>query len=164
MEEAVSPRCVRQLLISRKTLAVGDTPTFHVVIIYDDSASGGRAKHFYDRAIQELADECAFSFELWSFAVLALPEIANSVARATAEADFVILSMHGKTQLAFQTRDWLEKWLKLITDHKPALITLLDRRATRHGTTASTLAYLRKIADRHGISFYAHSYFALSSN
>ena len=72
---------------------------------------------------------------LWSFEVLALPEIANSVARVTAEADFVILSMHGKTQLAFQTRDWLEKWLKLITDHKPALIALLDRRVTKHGTT-----------------------------
>ena len=143
---------------------MGDTPTFHVVIIYDDSASGRRAKHFYDRAIQELADECDFSFELWNFEVLALPEIGNSVARVAAEADFVILSMHGKTQLSVQTRDWLEKWLNLIADHKPALIALLDRRVTKHATTASTLAYLRKIADRHEISFYAHAYFALSSS
>jgi hypothetical protein len=143
---------------------VGDTPTFHVVVIYDESASGRRAKHFYDRAIQELADECDFSFELWSFEVLALPKIGNSVARDAAEADFVILSMHGSAQLSVQTRDWLEKWLKLITDHKPALIALLDRRETRRGTAASTLAYLRKIADRHEISFYAHAYFALSSS
>jgi hypothetical protein len=143
---------------------VGDTPTFHVVVIYDDSASGRRAKHFYDRAIQELADECDFSFELWSFEVLALPKIGNSVARVAAEADFVILSMHASAQLSVQTRDWLEKWLKLITDHKPALIALLDRREKRRGTAASTFAYLRKIADRHGISFYTHPYFALSSS
>ena len=139
------------------------TSTFHVAVIYDDSASGRRAKHFYDRAIQELADECDFSFELWSFEVLALPEIGNSVARVAAEADFVILSMHGKAQLSAQTRDWLEKWLNLIADHKPALIALLDRRETRRGTAASTLAYLRKISDRHEISFYAHASFGLSS-
>ena len=96
--------------------------------------------------------------------MLALPEIGNSVARVAAETDFVILSMHGKASLSVQTRDRLEKWLTLIGDHKPALIALLDRRETRRGTAASTLAYLRKIADRHGISFYAHAYFALSSS
>ena len=145
---------------------VNDRPTFHLVTIYEDSAAGKRAKHFYDMAIQELADECDASFELWSFVVLALPEIGNSVARVAAKADFVILSMQGKAQLSVQTRDWLEKCLKLIADHdhKPALIALLDRPETRRGTAASTLAYLRKIADRHEISFYAHASFGLSSS
>jgi len=32
-----------------------DRPKFNVVIIYEDSAAGTRAKHFYDRVIRELA-------------------------------------------------------------------------------------------------------------
>ena len=69
----------------------GDRPTFHVVIIYEDSTAGTRAKHLYDRVTKELEDECDFSLELWSFEVLGLPEIGNSSAQAAAKADLVIL-------------------------------------------------------------------------
>jgi hypothetical protein len=63
-----------------------------------------RAKHFYDRVIRELVDECDFSLALWNFQVLAIPEIGNSAAKAAAQTDFVILSMHRKAQLSAQTR------------------------------------------------------------
>ena len=35
-----------------------DRPQFNVAIIYEDSAAGKRAKHFYHRMIRELVDEC----------------------------------------------------------------------------------------------------------
>ncbi len=95
-----------------------DRPKFNVAIIYEDGAAGKRTKHFYDRVIRELVDECDFSLELWSFQVLAVPEIGNSAAKAAAQADFVILSMHRKAQLSAQTRDWIERWSGLITDNK----------------------------------------------
>jgi hypothetical protein len=59
-----------------------DRPKFSVAIIYEDSAAGKRAKHFYDRVIRELVDECDFSLELWNFQVLAVPEIGNSAAKS----------------------------------------------------------------------------------
>ena len=114
--------------------------------------------------IRELVDECDFSLELWSFQVLAVPEIGNSAAKAAARADFVILSMHRKAQLSTQTRDWIERWSGLITDNKSALVALLDQPEIRRGTVASTLDYLRKVADRKGISFYTHTIFDLSTN
>jgi hypothetical protein len=52
--------------------ALDDRPKFNVAIIYEDSAAGKRAKHFYDRMIRELVDECDFSLELWNFRVLAV--------------------------------------------------------------------------------------------
>jgi hypothetical protein len=73
---------------------VDDRPKFNVAIIYEDGAAGKRAKHFYDRVIRELVDECDFSLELWSFQVLAVPQIGNWAAEAAAQADFVIISMH----------------------------------------------------------------------
>jgi len=99
---------------------------------------------------------------LWSFQVLAVPEIGDSAAKAAAQADFVILSMHRKAQLSVQTRDWIERWSGLITDNKPALVVLLDQRGMKRGTVASTLDYLRKVADRKGISFYTHTIFGLA--
>jgi hypothetical protein len=141
-----------------------DRPKFNAVIIYEDSAAGKRAKHFYDRVIRELVDECDFSLKLWNFRVLAVPEIGNSAAKAAAQADFVILSMHRKAQLSVQTRDWIERWSGLITENKSALVALLDQPGMNRGTVASTLNYLRKVADRKGISFYTHTTFALSTN
>ncbi len=141
-----------------------DRPKFNVVIIYEDSAAGTRAKHFYDRVIRELVDEYDFSLELWNFQVLAVPEIGNSAAKAAAQADIVILSMHRKAQLTVQTRDWIERWSALITENKFALVALLDQPGMNRGTVASTLNYLRKVADRKGISFYTHTTFALSTN
>ena len=147
-----------------QTVDIADRPTFYVFIIYEDSRAGRRAKHFYDRVIQELEDECDFSLELWSFQVLALPGIGNAAARAAAHADFVILSMHGKSQLSVQTKDWIVRWSGLIGDCKPALVALLDSRTTGRVTVASTLDYLRKVADQNNISFYAHTSSGLSIN
>ena len=89
-----------------------------------------------------------------NFQVLAVPEIGNSAAKAAAQADFVILSMHRKSQLSVQTRDWIERWSGFITDSKSALGALLDQPGMKRGTVASTLDYLRKVADRKGISFH----------
>ena len=98
--------------------------------------------------------------------MLAVPQIGNSAAKAAAQADLVIFSMHRKAQLSVQTRtrDWIERWSGLITDSKSALVALLDQPGMKRGTVVSTLDYLRKVADRKGISFYAHTTFGLSTN
>ncbi len=100
----------------------------------------------------------------FDFQVLAVSEIGNSAAKAAAQADFVILSMYRKAQLSAQTRDWIERWSGLITDNRSALVALLDQPGIKRGTVASALDYLRKVADRKGISFYTHTTFDLSTN
>ena len=131
-----------------------ERPKFNVVIIYEDGRAGTRAKYFYDKMIRELRDECDFSLELWSLRVLAIPEIGNSAAQASAQADFVILSMHGKAELALETRNWVERWSRLIGDYAPALVVLLDQTETRGGKMTPTLRSLRDITGRKGISLY----------
>jgi hypothetical protein len=141
-----------------------DRPKFKVAIIYDDRAAGKRAKHFYDRVIRERADECDFSVELWNFQVLAVPKVGHSAAKAAAQADFVILSMHRTAQLSVRTREWIQRWSGLITDNRSALVALLDQPGMKRGTVASTLDYLRKVAGRKGISFYSHTIVGVSTN
>src|SRR5271165_1142229 len=141
---------------ANQTLDLVDRPIFNVVIFYEDSAAGKRAKHFYNSVNRKLLDECDFSLELWNFQVLAFPDIGNSAAEAAARADIVIFSMHRKARLSFHTSDWIERWSGLIGDDRSALVALLDQPGMSRGTVASTLDYLRKIADRKGISFYTH--------
>src|SRR6516162_6249584 len=93
-----------------------EEPKFKVVILYEDGPTGRRAKLFYDKLIHKLEDECAFSLQLWSFQVLAIPEIRESAADWVAQADFVIVSLHGKVGLPASMREWIETWSGKIFD------------------------------------------------
>jgi len=141
-----------------------DRPKFNVVIIYEDRGTGRRAKYFYENLVHELEGKCDFNLELWNFQVLAISEIGNSAARVAAQADFVILSLHGKAGLPAEIREWIETWSCLIGDSNAALIALADKPQTRDGTAASTLAYLRSLADRAGIDFLPTLFFCRSTN
>ena len=136
-----------------------DKSKFNVVVIYEDGPAGRRAKHFYDKLVQELEDECAFSLQLWSFQVLAIPELRESAIESAAQADFVILSLHGKAGLPVDIREWIETWSKLIIGKGSALIALVDKSTTRGGTNASALAYLKGVAKRTEVDFFGHTFF-----
>jgi hypothetical protein len=143
---------------------LSDRSKFNVVIIYEDRATGRRAKYFYENFVHELEDKCDFNLELWNFQVLAISEIGYSAAQVAAQADFVILSLHGKAGLPAEIREWIEAWSRLIADSNAALIALADKPQTRGGKADSTLAYLRTVAERAGIDFFAHTVFCRSTN
>jgi hypothetical protein len=146
------------------TLDRDDEPTCKVVIIYEDAASGMHAKLFYDKLIHELEDSCIFSLQLWSFQVLTIPEFRESVARLVAQADLVILSLHGKAVLPASMREWIESWSRLTCDRAPALIALLDKSEAENDGNALTLAYLKRVAVRAGLDFFGRTSFSLDKN
>jgi hypothetical protein len=143
---------------------LSDRPKFNVVIIYEDRGTGRRAKYFYNNLAHELKGKCDFNLDLWNSKVFAISEIGNSAARVAAQADFVILSLHGKAGLPAEIREWIDGWARLVADSNAALIALVDKPQTSDGTAASTLAYLRSAADRAGIDFFAHTFFCRSTN
>jgi hypothetical protein len=144
---------------ARGTFDPDDKPKFSIVMIYEDGITGRRGKLFYEKLVRELGSECDFSLEIWSFEVLAVPEIGDLAARAAAQAALVILSSHGKAELPPEIRDWIERWPELITYNDPALVALLAEPKTSRGAS-STLAYLRSVADRNGIDFFMHTTFS----
>jgi hypothetical protein len=141
------------------TLDLDDKSKYKVVVIYEDGPAGRRAKHFYDKLIHELEEECAFSLQLWSFQVLAIPELRESAVESAAQADFVILSLHGKAGLPVDIREWIETWPKLIVGKGPALVALVDKSTTRGGTNDSALAYLKGVAKRTEVDFFGYTFF-----
>jgi hypothetical protein len=143
---------------------LSDRSKFNVVIIYEDCGTGRRAKYFYENLVQELKGKCDFNLQLWSFQVLAISAIGNWAARVAAQADFVILSLHGKAGLPIEIREWIETWARLIVDSNAALIALVDKPRTMDGKAASTVTYLRSVANRAGIDFFTHTFFCRSTN
>jgi len=140
------------------TLDRDDEPTFRVVIIYEDGSTGRRAKLFYEKLVHELEDKCVFSLQLWSFQVLAIPEIRKSAADSIAQADFVIFSLHGEAGLPPRLRSWIETWPRQIFDRDPMLIVLVDRSTATGGWNGLTLAYLRGVAQTNRVTFFGHTF------
>jgi hypothetical protein len=141
------------------TLDPDDKSQLKAVAIYEDGSTGRRAKRFYDKLILELDDQCDFSLQLWSFQVLAIPELRKSAIESAAQADFVILSLHGKAGLPVDIREWIETWSKLIIGKDLALITLVDKSTVRDGTNASALVYLKRLAKRTKVDFFGYTFF-----
>ena len=137
-------------------------PKFKVVIIYEDGSTGKRAKLFYDKLIHQLEGECVFSLQLWSFQVLAIPEIRKAAANSIAEADLVIFSLRGEAELPGRLRMWIETWPRQIFDGDPMLIALVDKTTARDSRNALTLAYLRDVAQTNRMHFWSH--FPLDKN
>ena len=135
-----------------------DEPIFKVVIVYEDVPTGRRAKLFYDKFIHELKNGCVFSLQLWSFQVLAIPEIRESAADSITQADFVILSLHGEGGIPSRMRQWIETWSGQISDRGPALIALVDKSMAEDGQNALTLAYLRGVARTNRAAFFGHAF------
>jgi hypothetical protein len=133
-------------------------PKFKVVIIYEDGPTGKRAKLFYDKLIQQLEDECVFSLQLWSFRVLAIPEVSKAAVDSIAEADFVIFSFRGEAELPDRLTMWIETWPRQIFDRDPMLIALVDKTTARDDRNALTLAYLRDVAQTNRMHFFGHTF------
>jgi hypothetical protein len=133
-------------------------PKFKVVIIYEDCPTGKRAKLFYDKLIHQLEDDCVFSLQLWSFPVLAIPEVTNAAVDSIAEADFVIFSLRGEAGLPARLRMWIETWPRQIFDRDPMLIALVDKTTARDDRNALTSAYLRDVAQTNRMLFFGHTF------
>jgi hypothetical protein len=94
-----------------------------------------------------------------AFQVLAIPELRKLAIESAAQADLVILSLHGKAGLPVDIREWIETWSKLIIGKDLALITLVDKSTMRDGTNASALVYLKRLAKRTKVDFFGYTFF-----
>ena len=106
--------------------ALSDRPTLKAVIIYEDRATGIQAKCFYEDLVYELKRKYDLNLDLWSFQVLSIPKIGDSAAQVAAQADVVLLSLHGNAGLPAKIREWVDTWSRLIVDNKVALVVLAD--------------------------------------
>lgn len=101
---------------------------------------------------EQLGGECRLGNRVWSFDVLAIPEIRNVAASAAAMADLVVVSASGLHDLPDTVTEWVDMWLWLIDQGDPAMVLLLGA-DTRRG--ASLRGHLRHAAQQNRVPFFS---------
>ena len=127
----------------------GHNPVLKAVLIYENFATGVRARWFCERLVRAL--DITLEEQMWSFDVLGIREARNAAASAAKKANVVIVSVLGHTDLPSTIRAWLDMWLWLLDKQNPALVALFD--SSTPPNIGSIRAYLSNIARSAGIEF-----------
>ena len=135
---------------SAKEQKDSSNPIFKAVLIYETFAAGVRARRFFEGLARE--SDQTLEEEMWNFDLLGIREARNAAASAARKADVVGLSLSGQLELPGTIRAWLDMWLWLLEDEKPALVALFDLVSAPN--IAPIRAHLSDIARCAGLEFF----------
>ena len=133
---------------------------FDLVVAYEDAETRTRALHLYDHLAQQLLDDYDFQCSWWKFDHLANSTLRQQASDAAAEANMIILCLHGRDGVTAEQRAWIEEWLPRRDGRKSALVAMLggtDEAGGPSGTSA-TLNYLRNVARLGRMDFFDHTF------
>ena len=143
--------------VKQSTAAIYDPrPHLGVMLLYEDFATGTRAKGVIDQLADQPELNADFSLDLWRFNLLHDPELNQRAVENAALADVVLFSAHGWADLPVEVQLWLFHWLQKAGEKPAALVVSLD---IAHGESPGenrTLTFLRALAEPIGVDVFAH--------
>ena len=96
-----------------------------VMILYEDSMTGRRAKLMLDRVLNEVDLPEPVDLRICRMNLLHEPMIRARAVRMAAESEIVVLSTYGKEEGLKDVEVWLEEWSRSRNDHPCAFAVLL---------------------------------------
>ena len=136
-------------------LEVDSSSQFKVVMLFEDFATGVRAKSTMDRVIENLESHFPFEIKFWRFDLLELLHFREMAATEVADADMVIVSAHGGPQIPDGVKNWLQLWLNRRLGGECALVELLDNQCDGSGSWPIH-DLLETIARKAHLDFFSH--------
>ena len=130
------------------------SPSFNIVIAYEDFVTGKRAKKTYDYLVANLGHDCEFCNQMWKFEVLGISKLREMAAKDAVMADVIIISAHGDTDLPAEVKAWIESWLAQKTN-AIALVAQFDSPHENPLLRAAACNYLDNVARRADMEFFA---------
>ena len=149
MHKAVSP------VLATNSISKRHSP-IHLVIGYEDFVTGQRAMKSCQRVIDNLSHQFQFQTVLWKFDVLRVPKLMKIAAEDMAEADLIVISVHGPGELPNEVKSWIEAFPSKDGGGAKALVALLDVIAGHHPEAATVHSYLQEFAHKANLDFFAH--------
>lgn len=133
---------MQSLFLSREILSGHRRPPtlFNVVVMYEDVQTGRRAKKGLDYVAEELGNDLEFRRSMWRLDALQEPTLNAMAMPALAEADLLIISLRGDSQLPSKIRALIDKRLAQTTNHDCAVVALSEGVTPRPGVRC-TLAW-----------------------
>src|SRR5690348_10836447 len=103
---------------------------YHVVIVYDEFASGQRAVETCHRLTFQFKDAITIRVKVWSFASLRDTAVNLTAATDAAKADMVIVASSSE-DLPPAVKKWLEAWVVWNSGGRGMLVAILNGSAAR---------------------------------
>ena len=130
----------------------GELSGLRVSIIYEDLASGVRAKSCLDRLAQNLnVNPEEFSIRLWSFSYLSEPRLRSQAAREAARFEMVVLATRGCGEPPATVKEWMAEWLQYREAGPCALALMPDEREQKYVGGTALLKYMARVANAGGL-------------
>jgi hypothetical protein len=125
---------------------------FTVLIMYEDFGTGKRAKKGLDYVAKELGNDFEFSYSMWRLDILQDPKLNVLAAPALAEADLLIISLHGEGHIPAKIRVLIDTWLAEKAYRDRTLVALFESKTS--AIRSSVYACLANLARQHGLDFF----------
>jgi len=129
------------------------TPSFNVLIAYEDFETGKHAKETYDFLVENVGHDCHFTNQMWKFDVLPLPRLQAIALEDAAHADIIIVSSKAR-ELPAHVTSWIEAWLAQ-AQHPLALVALFQTTPAEPDGINRARQYLAEVARRGNMEFFA---------
>jgi hypothetical protein len=125
-------------------------------IVYEDVATGKRAKETCDGLAQRSFLNWKLRIKLFSFKSLGVLEIRREAAAAATSANLVIFSCY-LAELPMDVWEWIELFLR--RPLQPTALVALFAQTFRQAEAAPRLEkYLAGVAQRRGMTYFSHIY------
>ena len=141
--------------MSAQALRADHVPELRVVIICEDLESGKYAKEVQDHLLLSLGAKIQFKPEVWTFRALQRPELQEMASKEIEQADLILFSTRGQTEMPQAIKNWLE--MLVTRPARPrALVALFGREENPAQVQTSRLC-LEQIAAKGRLDFFMES-------
>jgi hypothetical protein len=131
-------------------------PSLSAFIVYENVATGKRAKELCDMVTERLGPGWNMEIEMSSFESLRMPRARQIAVAAVPRANLVVFSFR-EGDLPFEVWAWTELWLTRPV-RPTALVALVAAAAGRTGKPCAAERYLEGVARRRGLDYFSDLY------
>src|SRR5690242_17252898 len=122
-------------------------PHAKVVIVYEDFASGLKAKQLFDQFISPSEAENKDRVKMWDFGGLRFGSLRERAVEDASAADVVCISLQPDVQLPGGVKDWAEDWARQNGSQGSVLVVLLGLADDLFANDTDSIQFLRKVAN-----------------
>ena len=129
-------------------------PILEVLILYEDFATGLRAKCSLDLLLSQCRMETCFRTKIWKVDLLSEPLLREQAAIEAAGSDVILLSVHGRGNVPAAMLDWVSRLLHYKEDRPYAIGLMLDPDVATPAAHNAVRAHLQQVAAAAGVDFF----------
>ena len=135
----------------------GKSAPLKIVVVYDGFSDLIRAHEMWSEVAAQLKHEIQVVSSVWNFALLRDPWQRQKAARKTADANMLVLSAGGHSELPDHARHWFSSWMPWKNGRRDALVAVLDKQTPPSANANRLCDFLRQIAKQTGMDFFCNT-------